>query len=238
MNVQNNNDASMLDLPSAMKDSLTGEASNVLSNIAEVGLDAIINDGLLKDVPLVSTAISIFRIGSGIRERHYIQKLASFVLALNNGMVDEKKRDYYKRRIMDNPKKSSKEIEYILLLIDRYLDANKPSLLAKLWLAFLDQRITWNEFAKYAEVIDRFLPGDCETLISATTYKTERDINTDSIQRLIALGLIIEGFRTMAVQEENGTLNIDPPELREKNERNYNRTEFGNVLAYILTENV
>ena len=153
-------------------------------------------------------------------------------------MADDRAREYYKRKITDNPKKRNKELEWVLILIDRYLHDNKPSLLAKLYLSYLDEKITWNDFTKYAEVIDRFLPGDCETLLSANTYKTERDINTDSIQRLIALGLVIEGFRTMAVQEENGILQIDPPELREKNERNYTRTEFGSILVRILIGNM
>ena len=63
-------------------------------------------------------------------------------------------------------------------------------------------------------------------------------MDTDSIQRLIAQGLVIEGFRTLAKQEKNGSLSIDPPELREKKERNYARTEFGNILVKILTEDI
>ena len=107
-------------------------------------------------------------------------------------------------------------------------------MLAKLYLSYLDENITWVDFAKYVEVVDRFLPGDYEMLESASTFKTVRDLETDAIQRLIALGLVIEGFRTMVTQEDNGVVSIDSPELREKNERNYNRTEFGNVLVGII----
>ena len=109
-------------------------------------------------------------------------------------------------------------------------------MLSKLYLAYLDHAISWLDFTKYAEVIDRFLPNDFDTLKPAATFKTERDRETDSIQRLISLGLVIEDFRTLATQEENGTVWIDPPELREKKERNYTRTEFGSVLVRILLE--
>lgn len=239
MGYQNDDEKrSMLALPSAMQESITEETSDILSNIAEIGLDAVLNDGFLKEVPILSTAVSLFKIGNSLRERHYVKKLASFILALNNGIVDDRKRQYYKHKITDDPERRNKELEYILILIDRYLHANKPSLLAKLYLSYLNSFITWNDFTKYAEVVDRFLPGDCETLLSAETYKTERDIDTDSIQRLIALGLVIEGFRTMVTQVEDGTVHIDPPELREKNERNYTRTEFGNTLVRIISENM
>lgn len=237
-NANENNNINMITLPLAMQNSLSSEASEVLMNIAEVGLDAVMSEGFLKEVPFLSTAVSMFNIGNSIKERHCLIKLASFVYALNNGMADNNKRDYYRKKITDDPKKRKIELEYVLILIDRYLDANKPSMLAKLYLAYLDERITWDDFTKYAEVIDRFLPGDCETLLSAVEFKTERDINTDSIQRLIALGLVIEGFRTMAIQKDNGTLHIDPPELRERNERNYKRTEFGNILADIISVDV
>ena len=239
MGYQNDDEKrSILTLPSAMQESITEETSDILSNIAEISLDAIMNDGFLKEVPILSTAVSMFKIGNSLRERHYVKKLASFVLALNYGIADDKARECYRQKVTNDPKRRNKELEYILILIDRYLHENKPSLLAKLYLSYLDDFITWNDFTKYAEVVDRFLPGDCETLLSAETYKTERDIDTDSIQRLIALGLVIEGFRTIAIQEEDGTVSIDSPELREKNERNYSRTEFGNNLVKIITENM
>ena len=104
-------------------------------------------------------------------------------------------------------------------------------MLAKLYLSYLDGIITWLELTKYSEVIDRFLPDDFNTLIAYDTFKTERDINTDAIQRLIALGLFVEDFRATLIKNEEGTVTIDPPELLEKRERNYTRTEFGNKFA-------
>lgn len=52
-----------------------------------------------------------------------------------------------------------------MILIDRYIGVEKPQQLAKLYLAYLDGVIDWNELTKYAEVVDRFLPGDSEFLI-------------------------------------------------------------------------
>lgn len=218
----------------ALSDSISDEAGAIANGLLEVGLDAIMDDGLLKEVPILSTAVSLYKIGNSIKERHQLKKLASFVVALNNGIADEEKREHYKNAVKDHPKRRDKELEYILILIDRYIHSDKAKMLSKLYLAYLDDIITWIDFTKYAEVIDRFLPDDYNVLKSAATYKTERDLETDSLQRLIALGLVIEGFRTIAVQEQNGAVEIDPPELREKNERNYTRTIFGNVLVEIL----
>lgn len=220
----------------ALKDSINTEVGSIATNIAEVGLDSIIEDDMLKEIPILSTAVSLYKLGSSLRERHYLSKLSGFVSELNKGICDKDKQEYYKKRITEDITIRNKELEYILLLIDRYIQTEKAEMLAKLYLCYLDMNITWVDLTKYAEVIDRFLPGDYNMLQSASIYRTEHDEETDSIQRLIALGLVIEGFRTMATQEENGTVSFDPPELREKKERNYSRTEFGNILVKILGE--
>ena len=55
--------------------SLTAEASGIAGEYTELGLDALIEDGLFKDIPIVSTAMAIYRIGKSVRERHHISKL-------------------------------------------------------------------------------------------------------------------------------------------------------------------
>ena len=64
----------------------------------------ILEDGLLKDIPLLSTAISIYKIGNSIKERHNIKKLNSFLNELNNGIVDDCQREEYIRDFVENKK--------------------------------------------------------------------------------------------------------------------------------------
>lgn len=55
-------------LSNALFDSIKGNALDCLSDIAEIGLDAITEDDTLKSIPVVSTAISVFNIGKSITE--------------------------------------------------------------------------------------------------------------------------------------------------------------------------
>ena len=66
--------------------SLTEEVSGVAGEYAELGLDALVEDGLFKDIPIVSTAVAVYRIGQSIRERHHIAKLISFLNEINKGI--------------------------------------------------------------------------------------------------------------------------------------------------------
>lgn len=66
-----------INLPDALCDSITDEAGSAVADILEVGLDSVFEDSLLRDVPLLSTAASLYKIGHSIKERHYIKNLLS-----------------------------------------------------------------------------------------------------------------------------------------------------------------
>lgn len=218
--------------------SLTEEVSSIAQEYAEIGLDALVEDGLFKDIPIVSTAVSVYRIGKSIRERHHIAKLISFLNEINKGITDEKKRQDYRAKFESNEKFRNQELEYILILIDRYISFDKPQMLAKLYLAYLDGEITWEEFTMYAEVIDRFLWPDYRMLVSdSSTFHTRNNVGAESILRLVALGLMAED-NSISITEARKTLkgkNRSASRISSDSKRKtYKRTEFGRKLANLL----
>jgi hypothetical protein len=222
----------------AFGDSLKEESISCISEYAEIGLDAVMEDGILKDIPIVSTAVALYKIGDSIKERHNLKKLLVFLNELNNGIVDDQKRKDYQQKFQSNEKFRNKEIEYLLVLIDRYINYDKPKMLAKLYLAYLDGTIIWEELTMYAEVIDRFLLLDCNFLISESeTYKTYRNIGVEPILRLVALGLMAEeSSNSLFTDDGRGgfavtTASMERAKLKEKR---YKKTEFGEKLATIL----
>lgn len=222
----------------AFGDSLTEESISCISEYAEIGLDAVMEDGILKDIPIVSTAIALYKIGNSIKERHNLKKLLIFINEINNGIADEEKRSDYQQRFQSNEKFRNQEIEYLLVLIDRYIDYDKPQMLAKLYLAYLDGTIIWEELTMYAEVIDRFLLLDGKFLVSESdAYKTYRNIGAEPILRLVSLGLMVEDIgQTLFVDDGHGGLSITSTSMErsKRKERIYKKTEFGEKLANIL----
>lgn len=225
-------------LAKSFGDSLTEEVSGLVGEYAELGLDALVEDGLFKDVPVISTITAVYRIGKSIRERHHIAKLISFLNEINKGIANEEKREQYREKFTSNEKFRNQELEYILILTDRYIGFDKPQMLAKLYLAYLDGKIIWEEFIMYAEVIDRFLLLDCRTLVSeATTFHTLRDGSADIILRLVALGLMAED-KSMTVTEARKVLKGETRSASQMSsdskKKKYKRTDFGRKLADIL----
>lgn len=207
----------------AFGSSLTEEVSSIAGEYAELGLDALVEDGLFKDIPIVSTAVAVYRVGKSIREKHHIAKLISFLNEINKGIADEEKRQNYREKFTSNEKFRNQELEYILILIDRYISFDKPQMLAKLYLAYLDGRIKWDEFTQYAEVIDRLLPGDIYPGSDGLKYARNK---SDSQQRLAALGLMRGTIPSPSV--DDGVLSFSSAAL------NYELTKFGRTLLNIL----
>lgn len=222
----------------SFSNSLSEEVSGIVGEYTELGLDVLVEDGLFKDIPLVSTAVAVYRIGKSIRERHHVAKLISFLNEINKGITDEEKREQYREKFTSNEKFRNQELEYILILIDRYISFDKPQMLAKLYLAYLDGIIIWEEFTMYAEVIDRFLLLDCRTLTSdADKYIVPMKRAGDTIQRLVALGLLVEDTKaTSLFHESKGHFAVSSESMKRfsSDERHYVRTEFGDKLANIL----
>lgn len=222
----------------SFRDSLASDITDGVSELVEVGIDAVLEDGIFQEIPLVSTMISLYRIGSSIRDRHNIKKLVSFVDQMRRGCIDEETLQKYRGKIVSDEKKCNRELEYILILVDRYISYDKPRMLAKLYLAYLDGEIIWEEFSMYAEVIDRFLLLDCRTLTTESEkIIVPRNRGGESVLRLVALGLMTEETDFSAYrQESDGNLRVTWGTLMQPLSPNktYVRTEFGEKLANIL----
>lgn len=185
--------------------SIKDNAINAAGGLIETGLDTVIDNELLKSVPFVSTAISLYRIGTTVRERHHLIKLLTFIEEIIAGTADSAKREKYIREFEENMEFREKELNYIIIILDRYINQNKTKWLARLYLAYLDEIITLREFMVYSEVIDALLPGDEEFLchdmepqgINTNVYKLYE-------QRFCSMGLFEQLYYYQPVPNISG----------------------------------
>ena len=212
----------------SFSDSLTEEVSCWVSEFVEIGIDSLLDDGLTKDIPFLSTITSIYKIGSTIHERHHLKKLAIFLNEINRGVADEEKRQSYRRKFVTQKEYRSSELEYVTIVLDHYIGFDKAGMLAKLYIAYLDESIDWIEFKKYGEVIDRFLPGDASVLIRADNDFLPADSGTiDSILRLLSMGVVSQNVGLEVTDDGNGNVALASAE-------GYKFTTFGIKLKSII----
>lgn len=208
----------------SLENSLSSDICNTVGDLAEVGLDAVMDDGVLKDIPILSTVVGLYRIGHTIRERHTIKQLALFVMELDKGCVDEKKRKIIINRLNGDAKRSKQEIEYILVVLDSYLEYEKPQMLARLFIACSQEIITWAEFVEYASMVKQLVPGDKELL--KINHHVRKQSQCRDLLRLTALGLMYEQNTPLFPDKDNNTIKDD--------ETSYTITEFGQKFIDIV----
>lgn len=222
-------------IPDFQNDSVLENFSDVLEELSEVELDRLLNNEIVKDIPVISTAVNICKAVNGIRERAYIKKLARFIQAVNNGIATNKQIDYFKAKVTDK-KKRDNEIGYLLIIIDRFLDEHKSEMLAKIYLAYIDKSITWKELTVMAEIIDRFLPGDYELLKTNHDISIINNTGTENALRLVASGLLLDV--EPIIKDEVLILNGSSADCDDNTQNaivhNYSRTHLGDKMILLI----
>ena len=219
-------------LVNPLTQSLNDNVEDLLADIAEVTIDAFLDEGLLKDIPFASAVLSVFKIGNSIKELSYKRKLALFIQKLNNGISDEREKQKYIRQIEEGGKKSKRQLEYILLMIDRFIQPEKSQQLAKLYLSYLRNDISWISLCQYSEVLDRLLPGDISCLDTSTlSDKNIDELSKCTLQRLQGLGLIVSNTVP-------GAYDVHGNVIATRDDGTYSYTLFGRKFYQILIDNI
>ena len=231
-NTEESTKAVLTRLQDDARPTICNDSLELISNVAEVGLDEILQNEFLKDIPVISSAVSIYKIGNNIHNAHLLKKYACFLDEFNRDSFENGSRKKYKQYFEESNRK--RDIEYLLILLERYIEEDKARRLAKIYEAYLDKEISWGDLRLFAETLDRFLPGDYEMLREKETFQTLRGKDTEVLLRLTGLGLLIEDIHRQQWDVVDETLTFDDPGDIEKEERVYRRTEFGNRMVSIL----
>lgn len=200
--------------------SLKINTESLFTNIMEVGIDSFLDDGVLKDVPFLSTVMGVYKVGTSIRERFHFKKLLVFIEGLNKNINNEDELKNYQMKFRDNSKFRSEELEYIVVIIDKFLSLEKSVMLSRLYLAYLDNEIIWDEFLVYSEVVDRLFKYDCDRLFMSDINNLLDGKGVEAFMRLSALGLTRETMRR-----------ANSPD------RTFEITEFGKKFKKIVNRN-
>jgi hypothetical protein len=83
---------------------------------AEIGLDAFVSDGILKEIPIVKTVVGVVKSGLKVKEIFFAKKILTFLR------------------------------EQIMLFNDAFLQVEKSKIFANLFAAHLNEAYAWDDF--------------------------------------------------------------------------------------------
>jgi hypothetical protein len=202
---------------SIASDELTG----IGADIAEVGIDSVLDQGLLKDIPILGIAAKAYSAGVTISSKLFEKKVLTFLYELSK--VSHVKRVNFVSKLNGNSKFARKVGENLLILIERINDMNKPALLARVFAAFIEQKIDHEMFTRLSSVIDGALVSDVVKLSTfrKMQYSTFASISLEK-QGLVYLAVLDGGSSDKDGNETGGN--------------RYAISELGEILLSILED--
>lgn len=194
-------------------------------DLSEIGLDSLLDDSILKEMPLIKTAYGVAKTGFAIREKHMLKKTLTFIKQLNDNGISNKNYIEYKEKLKNRDKFVFKELEHILIIIDRYVEVNKNKILANLYFYYIDKQINWEQFQELSIIVDNIFIGDLDELeiIYQKKYITMHEIKNRVSFRRLKVQNLIEDIESM-LRMEDGSMGMF------YNENDYQITLLGELL--------
>ncbi|MCK9506377.1 MAG: hypothetical protein M0Q95_19630 [Porticoccaceae bacterium] len=203
----------------------TSGAGTIALDGAEMALDSMLDDGLLRDIPIFGWVVKIYGAYQGIKERIFLKKICRFLGAAQKTTEDERR--LFLARMEADPDHQKKVGEGVLLLIDRHEDSGKSELLGRVFASYIKDEITYEEFQRYAFIIDKLFLKD---LVDLGQYYTKLGDFEESRKRgdKVRLGQFLE---EMTIQTLLGIGLLDSEGYIETK---FSRNERGDKLISIL----
>lgn len=161
----------------------------------EIGLDSMMKDGFLKDVPVLGTICAITKTGIGIQDIIRSRKILIFAQQVQQGTCAHQKLEKHKNELKKKPGAFQKELEIILTYIDRHSKYTKSLILANFYRKYLDDpyEFSWENFDYFADILDSLSLYDIRYLkdiYNKGRILENEDRNDISLNRLKNCGLV------------------------------------------------
>ncbi len=145
----------------------TAGAADVAADVADVALDAVLDEGILKDIPIFGWLVKGYGVVNTIRDRLFLKKMAMFLYGV--GQIGENDRNQFREKLMADEIFCRKVGENLVLLLDRQDNFDKAYILGKTFSGYICNKIDYVTLLKLAMTIDRAFIDDLKNL---DTYYT------------------------------------------------------------------
>lgn len=178
-------------------------AIDVGVDISEMCLDMLLDEGVVKDIPVLGTFYKVGKIGYSIGRITYIKKLLVFAQEMQRNDVDGAVLKKHKELLQSNPKKYYNDLEFIIQYLNRQVGYEKSILNARAYYLYLNEEIEYDDLILLWEIIDQFYVSDKTVLVEIYNKRViseKSPFNSVAYKRLANCGLI-DFFNGMTAQD-------------------------------------
>ncbi|WP_343566346.1 hypothetical protein [Sphingobacterium sp.] len=127
------------------------DLTDLATNLGEIAIDSAMDDGILKDIPIIGSVINVIKFGNSLNRHFTIKKISKFLFQLQD--IPPEKRLSKIEEINNSGEYQSSVGEMVMEILDRVESDGKPEMIGKLFAAFIKEDITFQEYLKFSHYI-------------------------------------------------------------------------------------
>ncbi|WP_144373386.1 hypothetical protein [Vogesella urethralis] len=187
--------------------------ADLVDKLGEVALDSLLKEGALKEIPVIGTAMTLFKAGNNIAAYFFAKKIVAFLCEVEK-ISHEKRTDFLNKNCSDE-EGVEKIGELTLMLLERIDHPTLAKLLGRAFRLMVNETISRQTFEIYSYIIVGLNPYLIRQIDQFYQYEGVMIIDAPAAIQLTNYGLVAVHMlpnysgssKTMA--------------------RSYERTEFG-----------
>ena len=175
----------------------SSELVDLGNDVAEIAIDSILDEGLLKELPVIKTVFTLYKTGKSVKDQFTLRKILSFLNGCNGLSREEVEKFIHS---FEDEEKSKEFGMQLLLIIDKTDDIKKTELIGKLFLLLLKKKFELKFYLRLCYMLNKCFYDDIlclqyfENSQSILTSINEI-VDTIVLENLFSSGLISEyGF--------------------------------------------
>lgn len=164
---------------------ISSELGNINKELGEVLIDNILEQGLLKEIPIVSLFTSAINIGTSIQNQFFLKKILKFLLELES--IPKNERVDFISKIDQDKKYKTKVGESVLMILDKSDNYSKSQYIGILFKKCIEGKLAYSDFIKMSGIVNR---SHLPILLRLTELNKNIEIPKSDYEELFSLGLV------------------------------------------------
>lgn len=196
-------------------------SADLVDKLGEVAIDSLIDSGVLRDIPIIGTAISIYKAGNEIAAHIFAKKIASFLSEVEK-IPTKERQDFFEG--LPEPEGEESIGEALLLILEKVDSYTLAKMLGKAFRLLAEGQLSKQSYEIYVHAIKQLNPY----LISQIRQFYAHE-SFSAIDYLAAVALSNCGIAKMAILS---TINKDTQEINTLPQK----TEFGRMFYVSIVQ--
>jgi hypothetical protein len=169
-----------------VKSLLCSNASSLSDKLGEFALDQCISNSMLRDIPIIGTALALYKAGNDYQAYIFTKKVLRFLVETES--ISREERLHYLDSLEDDEKE--KLGDNVLLILDNIQDFNAATYLGRCFSLLMSGELSEFTFYQYTHIITNLTPHLTQQIKFLYQSEFMHGYNHNDMYYLISIGLL------------------------------------------------